>query len=112
MIAEGGKAGAAQLLDEMAGVGFQDEPDGAAGGELQGAHSAGRDVDDETRACIHVRDNKSATRFERFERTGQNVSRAEEVRWLSGKQDVACADGELELCAGAMRAEWDFQLTI
>ena len=88
------------LADEVAGVGFDDQPDEETGREVEGADGAGCDVDLKNCAGFHAEGDHGAASFEGFDRAGKNVASAEEVRRLGGDENVAGADGYADFTAG------------
>src|SRR6266852_5633248 len=94
--------------DEMAGVGFDYQPDQEARREVESADCAGRDVDLECCAGPYAEGGHCAAGFEGLECAGKNVAGAEEVRRFGGDEDVAGANGYADFAAGLGVAEGDF----
>ena len=79
---------------------FDDQPDQQAGTEVEGADSAGRDVDMENRSGFYAEGDHGAPGFDGFDGAGKNVACTEEVWRFGGDEDVAGANGDANFAAG------------
>src|ERR1700676_115643 len=99
------------LSDEMAGMGFDHQPDEQAGNKVERADGAGRDVNLKGCAGFCANGDYGASGFERFDSAGKNVAGAEEVRRFSGDEDVPGANGDANFTAGCGVTQRDFDFT-
>ena len=96
----------------MAGVGFDDQPDFVAGGEVEGVAGGEGDMDFELHADVDDdRDHDVALR-EGGDSSGEEVARAEAFGALGGEQDVAGANADAQVGAFFRTDQWRFEFDV
>jgi hypothetical protein len=92
-------------------VGFDYQPDEEAGGQVERANGARRDVHFKGCAGFYKKNNHCAESLDRLDAARKNVSGAEEVRRFGGNEDVAGANGDADLVAGRGVTKRNFDFT-